>query len=201
MRAIIICGGNVGEYIKSYIKDEDFVICADSGYDRAKAFGISPNVIIGDMDSIKEAPSSENKIVYPARKDFTDSELVVQYALDNGYDEILMFGMIGTRMDHSLANLTLLKQTKGTRAVIIDANNEIYLAENEFTLSGNVGDTVSIIPFEGDVSGITTEGLDYPLEDGTVKSGTTLGISNVMTAKTCKITIKSGCAFIIRSKD
>ncbi len=201
MRAIIICGGNVSEYIKDYIKKDDFIICADSGYDRAEKFGIEPDVIIGDMDSIAKTPTLENRIVYPMRKDFTDSELVVQYALEHGYDEILMFGMIGTRMDHSLANVALLKQTKGKKAVIIDANNEIYFAEEEFILLGKAGDTVSIIPFEGDAVGVTTEGLDYPLDCGIIKSGTTLGISNVMTGEVCKITIKSGSAFIIRSKD
>lgn len=201
MRTVIICGGNVGGYITDYIKHDDFIICADSGYDRAKMFGISPDIIIGDMDSIKETPSVENRIVYPARKDFTDSELVLSYALEHGYDEILMFGMIGTRMDHSLANITLLKQAKAVKAVIIDENNEIYFAENEFTLSGNIGDTVSIVPFEGDISGVTTKGLDYPLDNDTVKCGTTLGVSNVMTDKVCTITIKNGSAFIIRSKD
>lgn len=201
MRAVIICGGNVGEYITDYIKPDDFVICADSGYDRAMKFGIKPDIVIGDMDSVTAVPAEENKIIYPARKDFTDSELAVLYAKEHNYGEILMFGMIGTRMDHSLANITLLKQTRGIKAVIIDANNEIYLLEGEITVSGNVGDTVSIVPFEGDISGVTTSGLDYPLCDGTIKCGTSLGVSNVMTEKNCKITIKNGSAFIIRSKD
>ncbi len=201
MRAIIICGGNVGEYIKEYIRKDDFIICADSGYDRAKAFGIEPDIIIGDMDSIKEPPKSENKIVYPSHKDFTDSELVVKYALEHNYDEIIMFGMIGSRMDHTLSNLMLLKQTKGTDAVIIDSNNEIYFAENEVILSGKCGDIVSIVPFENDAEGITTEGLEYPLTDGRIKIGTTLGVSNVMTGSSCKINIKRGNALIIRSRD
>lgn len=201
MRAIIICGGNVESYIKQYIRADDFIICADSGYDRAKEFGIEPDIIIGDMDSIKELPRTENKLVYPSRKDFTDSELVVRYALEHGYDEIIMFGMIGSRMDHTLANIMLLKQTKDIDAVIVDGNNEIYLAENEFVISGEIGDTISIIPFEGNVEGVTTEGLDYPLSDGRIEIGTTLGVSNVMTDKIAKITIKKGSAFIIRSRD
>ncbi len=201
MRAIIICGGCVGEYIKDYIKPGDFVICADSGFDRASEFNIKPDVVIGDMDSVENGCAFENKIVYPARKDFTDSELVVQYALEHGYDELLMFGMIGTRMDHTLANISLLKQTKDVKSVIIDANNEIYYTENEITISGKVGDVVSIIPFEGDALGVTTEGLDYPLENGCVKSGTTLGVSNIMTGNVCSIAVKNGKAFIIRSKD
>lgn len=201
MRAIIICGGNVGGYINKYLKPDDFVICADSGYDRAKEFNIKPNVIIGDMDSVREFPDGENTIVYPVRKDFTDSELVVKYALENGYDEILMFGMIGSRMDHTLSNLMLLKNTGSVNAVIIDGNNEIYFTKDELTLSGKCGDIVSIIPIEKDVEGITTEGLEYPLQNGKIKLGTTLGVSNVMTVDVCKVAVKNGSVFVIRSKD
>lgn len=201
MRAVIVCGGNVGEYIKKYIKPGDFIICADSGYDRAKKYGIEPDIVIGDMDSVKNGCVHENKLVYPARKDFTDSELAISYALEHGYDELLLFGMIGTRMDHTLANISLLKRLKNVSAVIIDANNEIYFTDNQITLKGCKGDIVSIIPFEGDVLGVTTKGLDYALTDGVIKSGTTLGVSNVMTENECSITVKKGAAFIIRSKD
>ena len=123
MRGVIICGGNVGEYIKDYIKPDDYIICADSGYDRAKAFGITPDIVIGDMDSTKEAEIPFEKIVYPVRKDFTDSEIAVNYAIEKGFEEVLMFGMIGTRMDHTLASISLLSKLQN--AVIIDANNEI----------------------------------------------------------------------------
>lgn len=201
MRAVIICGGNVGEYIKDYIKAGDHIICADSGYDRAERFAITPDIVIGDMDSVESEIIRENKIVYPTRKDFTDSELAVLYALEHGYDDILLFGMTGTRMDHTLANISLLKRLKSVKAVIIDGNNEIYYTDSHIELACTVGDTISIIPFEGDASGITTEGLDYPLENGTVKSGTTLGVSNVAVKNRCGITIKSGSAFVIRSKD
>lgn len=201
MRAVVICGGNVGEYIKAYVKPDDFVICADSGYDRAKMNKIKPNIVIGDMDSAENELAGENTVIYPVRKDFTDGELAVRYVLDNGFCEVLLFGMIGTRMDHTLANISLLKQLKGIDAVIIDANNEIRFTDGKIELSGKKGDIVSIIPFDGDVFGVTTEGLDYPLSDGTVRSGTTLGVSNVMVEDKCRITVKSGSAFIIRSKD
>jgi len=110
-----------------------------------------------------------------------------------------MFGMIGTRMDHSIANITLL--SKIPNATIIDANNEVYFAEGKFTLSGRIGDTVSIIPFKEDVLVARSTGLDYPLLNTTVKLGTTLGVSNAMTENQCEIEIEKGSAFIIRSKD
>ena len=199
MRGIIICGGKVGEYIKDYIKPDDFVICADSGYDRAKAFGITPDIVIGDMDSTCEKEIPFEKITYPVRKDFTDSELAVNYAKEKGFDSVLMFGMIGTRMDHSLANISLLSQLDD--AVIIDANNEIYFADGKFTLSGKIGDTISIIPYKEDILVAKSKGLDYPLLNITIKCGTTLGVSNAMIENECEIEIEKGSAFIIRSRD
>lgn len=199
MRAVIICGGDVGEYIKEYVKDGDFVICADSGYDRAKKYDIVPDLVLGDMDSVEATDYPDDSIIYPVRKDFTDSELAVMYAREKGCGEILLFGMIGTRMDHTLANITLLPRLEN--AVIINANNEIRFIRKSITLRGKRGDTISIIPYPGDISGVTTCGLDYPLTGGEIKAGTTLGVSNVMTADECTVTIEKGTAFIIRSKD
>ncbi|MDD6736115.1 MAG: thiamine diphosphokinase [Clostridiales bacterium] len=201
MRAVIICGGYVGEYIKDYIRTDDFIICADSGYDRAAKYDIEPDIIIGDMDSVNIDTSDKNRIVYPTHKDCTDGELTVIYALEHGFSEVILFGMIGSRMDHTLANISLLKQLKNIDAVIIDDHNEIRFTDGKITLSGNVGDTVSFIPFIGDCEGVTTEGLEYELLNDTVKSGTSLGVSNVMTEKQCSFFIKKGEAFIIRSKD
>lgn len=199
MRGVIICGGNVGDYIKDYIKPEDFVICADSGYDHAKKFGILPDIVIGDMDSTKYSDIPEEKMLYPKRKDFTDSELAIMYAEEKGFDSVLMFGMIGSRMDHSLANIGMLSRIKNVR--IIDSNNEIYFVEKEISITGKQGDIISILPFKEDLYGVSTYGLDYPLENGTIKCGTSLGISNVMLEDTCRIKIEKGEALIIRSKD
>ena len=201
MRAVIICGGNVGEYITEYISEGDFIVCADSGYDSAVKFGIRPDMLIGDMDSVKSDYKHEKTVVYPTHKDCTDSEIVIQYVKKHGYDEVLLFGMIGTRMDHTLANLGLLKYFCNENAKIIDAHNEIFLSDGEIILHGKKSDTVSIIPFEGDLIGVTTENLEYPLYNHNILSGTSLGISNVMTDEICKINIKEGKAFIIKSKD
>ena len=201
MRAIVICGGCVGEYILNYVKSDDYIICADSGYDRAKKFGIKPDIIIGDMDSVKADLEDNSTIIYPQKKDFTDSELALFHAKEKGATEILMFGMIGTRMDHSYANISLLLNCRDADAVIIDGNNIIRMVFDEISIKGEIGDAVSILPFSGDVQGVTTKGLEYPLSDSTLKMGTSLGVSNKMTEKECCITIKKGAALVIRSND
>lgn len=199
MRAAVICGGDVGEYIREYIRQDDFVICADSGYDRALKYGIVPNIVLGDMDSTEYENYPKDTLVYPCRKDFTDSELAVMYALEKGFKNAVLFGMLGTRMDHSLANLMLLPRFE--EASIINANNEIYFTKKEIILSGVPGDIISIIPFPGDATGVVTGGLDYPLSGETLFAGKTRGISNVMTENQCKITLSGGSAFVIRSRD
>ncbi len=199
MRGIIICGGSVGSYIKKYLKNGDYIICADSGYDHAKKYGIKPDIIIGDMDSVKADIDGENILRFPVHKDFTDSELAIFHAKERGCREILMFGMTGTRMDHTLANISLLKYARN--AVIIDKHNEIHYVDDEISLEGKTGDTVSIVPFEGKIVGVYTNGLYYKLEDGIVESGTSFGISNVMVENRCSISIRSGAAFVIKSRD
>lgn len=201
MRAIIIGGGDVGDYIIDYVQENDYIICADSGFDSAVKYGLLPNVVIGDMDSVKGDYSEENVIIYPSRKDYTDSDLAIMYALDNGYTDVLLFGMTGTRMDHSFANLSLLLKCKDINAVIINSNNIIRMVFDKIVIEGEIGDTVSILPFSGNLMGVTTKGLEYPLDNDSIKIGTSLGVSNKMSEKRCEITVKEGIALVIRSKD
>jgi len=201
MKAILIAGGNVSDYDKLYINENDYVICADSGYDRAKKLGIIPDVVIGDMDSVKSTEIKSEKIVYPTRKDYTDSELIMEYAKNNGFDELILLGFIGTRMDHTITNLSLLLNYSESDAVIINENNEIRLARDKNIIKGKKGDIVSIIPFGGDLRGIFTHNLEYTLKNENLYLGFGRGVSNVMTSDECTITIESGKGLIIKSRD
>ena len=197
MRAVIIGNGTVKNYnkIKEIIKSDDFVICADGGYYHAQKCGIVPDLIIGDFDSSQIPDNDIQKCIYPKRKDFTDSEISVMYACDNGYDEIVMFGMTGTRLDHTLNNMLLLFRCKNS--CIIDDNNEIYPLTDKFHISGKKGKTLSIIPIGGDLCGLITKGLDYPLDNETIHLGESRGNSNVITEDSCEITVNSGKGFVI----
>ena len=167
----------------------------------SKRLGILPDIVIGDMDSVRGDYSAENIKVYPTRKDYTDSELVIDYAIETGFTELLLFGMTGTRMDHTYANLSLLLKCRDIDAVIIDSNNIIRMVFDKVTIDGKRGDTVSILPFCGDVIGVTTTGLEYPLNNSVIKIGTSLGVSNKMTDNVCTVEIKAGTALVLRSND
>ena len=167
MRAVIIGNGQIYdyEYIGGKIRKNDYIICADGGYKHAKAMNIRPEVVIGDMDSIGDNDYDGEVINLPIRKDFTDSEVCVKFVLLKDFDEIIMLGFTGTRVDHTIANIMLLKQISesGKKGRIIDEHNEIIYAENDNIIYGKKGDIISIIPIGKDLLGITTNGLDYPL--------------------------------------
>ena len=198
MRAVIIGSGEIKDYekAKSRICAEDYIICADGGYDHAVKMGIKPDILIGDFDSIKRVPEDIEQVQYPTRKDMTDSHIALELAKENGYDEMLLLGFTGDRADHSLTNILLL--INYPEAVIADDNNEIRLIKDAVELSGNIGDTLSIIPICGDLTGITTSGLEYPLDNETLYLGDSRGVSNVMTAEKCVITCKGGMGLVIR---
>ena len=202
MNAVIIAGGTITDYkeTKKYIPENAYIICADSGYDHAIKMGLKPDILIGDMDSIK-SQRDVKEVVYPVRKDYTDSELVLEYAVDNGYNNLLLLGFIGTRMDHTLTNISLLFKYKDINAVMVDGNNEIYVARTDNIIKGKKGDLISIIPLGGELTGVTTENLEYPLTEESLFFGEGRGVSNVMTDTECRITVKSGNGLIIKSRD
>ena len=203
MKAVLVAGGTVSEFerLKEFIKTGDAVICADSGYDYVIGLDIIPDIVIGDMDSVRSTDIKARKIIYPKRKDFTDSELVMEYAVKNGYDELVLFGFTGSRMDHTLANISMLCRYSDKNAVMIDKNNEIRAAKGENIIEGKKGDIVSIIPAGGNLCGVTTENLEYPLKNETLYFGEGRGVSNVMTKDSCIIRTKSGSGLIIKSTD
>ncbi len=205
MRAVIIGNGAITNYdkIKKQLRCDDYIICADGGYNHTKELGVKPWVVIGDMDSIGDNDYDGEIINLPIRKDFTDSEVCVKYILLKHFDEVMMLGFTGKRQDHAISNMLLLKQFADTetKAYIVDENNEIYFTNSENTIYGKKGDIVSIIPITGNLCGVTTKGLDYPLNDETLIFGESRGVSNIMTSDKCTITIKSGFGFIIKARD
>ena len=198
MRAVIIGNGDIKdyEYIKGKISETDFIICADGGYNHALKIGITPDVLLGDFDSASGFEDVADRIEYPMRKDFTDGELAVMYAVEHGYDSVALIAMTVDRLDHTMADILLLDKCRN--GVVIDDNNEIYLLKDKLSINGKKGQTLSIIPINGDAQGITTSGLEYPLCDETLYFASSRGISNVMLADKCEITIKNGMALVIK---
>lgn len=207
--AIIFSGGDVdGDplFYKRYIHKDDYIVCADSGAEHVLKLGLFPSAVLGDMDSIKPETLKKlkeqnvNIIKYKSEKDYTDTELAIKYALEIKPNEIIIFGAIGDRIDHSLANIQLLIYilSKGYNARIINRKNEAVLINKSVVIKGEKGTTISLIPLTEKVRGVVTKNLYYPLKNETLTIGTTRGISNVMTNDEANITIKTGLLLIIK---
>ena len=197
MRGIIIGSGNIKDYdyIRSLIKEDDCIICADGGYNHAKKMGLIPSVVIGDMDSITDFDDDVKTIKYPCDKDFTDGELCVKYAKEQGIDEILLLAMTSERLDHTLSNIMMMSAFANSK--IVDEANEIYFLRDRLTIENKKGKSLSIIPVNGDMEGITTQGLLYPLHNETLYFGECRGNSNVITEDKCEIRVQKGMSLVV----
>jgi thiamine pyrophosphokinase len=211
MTAVIICNGSVSDYkhYDKYFENAEYVICADGGAVHARKFGILPDVLIGDFDSIPEdiLTNFEDQGVevlrYPIEKDLTDTELAVNYACEKGFTSIVFIGALGTRFDHSLSNIFMLKGLldRGINGTIVDEHNEITIIKDSILLKKEKGIKISLLPLSAATEGVTTEGLCYPLNEETLKMGSTRGISNEFVSDVAQIGISGGLLVVIKSND
>lgn len=211
MFAVIVCNGSIIDYSyhKKFFEGADFIVCADGGASHLKKLGMEPHVLLGDFDSISRKhleyyASLKVKILkFPKEKDMTDTELAVNVAVDRGYKDIVIIGGTGTRLDHTMSNIFLLKQMldRGVRGRIINEYNEIYLTADSIEVKAEEGFNISLLPATERVEGITTRGLYYPLKGETLEMGSSKGVSNEFVADTAHISITSGLLMVIKSRD
>ncbi|MCC0642993.1 MULTISPECIES: thiamine diphosphokinase [unclassified Clostridioides] len=212
MKICIVLNGEIEDYkiTRDIILKEcyDCIICADGGANHTYKMDIIPDYILGDLDSVEEEKINFyiNQGVkfekFPSKKDETDTELCLFLAKTIKANHIDFFGALGGRIDHTLANIKLLYYLKedGIYSRILSDKEEMYIVENEeFTLFGNKGDTISVIAVKGDAKGVTLTGLEYPLDDYYMKYSVPIGISNVMLGNSCKIKVEQGCVLVVRN--
>ena len=212
MKICIVLNGEVENYtkIRDFItkEDYDYIICADGGANHTYNMEITPDYIIGDLDSVDEKLVSYYKNTgvkfekFPAKKDETDTELCIYLARDLNATIIDFIEALGGRIDHSITNINLLYYLKEMDIIprIISEKEEMYIAVNEeITISGNVGDIVSVIAINGDADGVTLKNLEYPLDNYYMKYGVPIGMSNVMLSNECKVKVKKGNLIIIKN--
>ncbi len=208
---VVIASGHMTDYNKftDVLASADVIIAADGGLNHLKKMNIPPTIMLGDFDSIdsidafkKYFPKAEVK-VFEVRKDYTDSELAIRTAIEYNPEQITLLAVTGNRLDHSLANVMLLKTIydAGIAGVILDEDNIIRYTEQNIILTGEIGSNMSLVPVGSSVTGITLKGFEYPLNDATLEFGSTTGISNVFSKESASIEIKSGRVLILQSSD
>lgn len=206
---VIVAGGEITDYgwIKAQIAGADYIICADGGTRHASALKLTPQLIIGDMDSIdKEVLQSYRqwgtKIKhYPREKDEVDTELAIMEGVKLGYKDILLVGATGGRLDHTLANIHLISKaaTEGIRVTIIDEHHRLYIITPQIPahIKGAVGDVISLIPITERVTGVHSQGLKWELNDRTFTLGHPFGISNELVAPTARVEVEQGLLLVV----
>ena len=207
MKAFIYTGGIIDpQNITEHPKGDDLVIAADSGYRNAIALGEKPTIILGDMDSIKETelPKDAEILKVPAEKDFTDTQLAVNTAIEKGADEIMIIGGLCGRLDHTLSNLSILDDLGAHKihAVITDGRNRVRYLNSTSTLIAKSGyKYVSILAISKRLKGVSVEGCKYPLSNATLTRSYQYAVSNEITGNCALISVRKGECYIVESKD
>lgn len=189
-RAVLFINGDLAELPSLKLKKTDFLIGVDGGTRLAQRLGLKPDIIIGDFDSYPDPPAPS---LLKPDQDHTDTEFALDYCFKHGYKDIILVGLLGTRLDHLLTNIFLGSRFNLT---IIEGRQTLYFCPSGFHLEGRAGDIVSLIPLT-DCSGIKTIGLKWRLQGDSLKVGTTRGVSNVMIGKTCRISLKKGRLLVV----
>ena len=188
------------------IRLDSLVIGVDGGTCHLSSFNLTPQIVIGDMDSLPTADlvrleSNGTRILrHPPEKDETDFELALNHVIQQGCNEILVFGALGGRTDQWMANILLpLVYMDKARIVLLRGSEELTYINSRAVIHGSTGDTLSLMPVTGDASGIKTTGLRYPLESETLIFGRSRGISNELTDSDATITVSSGILLCIHT--
>ena len=203
MKCLIIAGSPEfdPELIREQSKSCDLIICADRGYSHAKKSGVVPDIVIGDFDSCEDELSGSFEVIkLNTDKDFTDTLVCADKAVERGCDEITVLSATGGRLDHTLANLYLLSYIadKCKKASLVSKKERIeLLTKGKTVFAGLNGLTFSLFPFGSESVFLSVSGARYELESYRLKSSLPIGASNVFSSDSCEIEILDGNALII----
>lgn len=214
MTAYIFTGGEIAvgsmDELGLHMSEADLIIAADSGYNNASRLGVRPGLLLGDLDSIDRkslAPDELEhieKIIVPAIKDDTDTQLAVDTALERGADEIIIIGGLGGRLDHTLSTVFLLEyiKDKGARGVITDGRNRVRIMESGEELTIKRGyKYLSLVGLTDTCEGVSISGVFYPLKDAVLERKYAFAVSNEITADAAEISLSKGILLVIESRD
>ena len=213
MRAIIFANGQFPDVkdARDLIRPADLVIAADGGTRHALAAGVTPHVVIGDLDSISpderaRVEAAGGQIVrFSPYKDETDLELALHHAVRQGATEVVVLAALGGRLDQTVANLLLLALPvlKGLDVRVVEGPQVAFLirgGDGAVLIEGQPGDTVSLIPLGGDAVGVTAVGLEWPLYEDRLRFGLARGVSNVLTAGQARVRVRRGLLLCVLTR-
>ena len=200
MRCCIFGAGDYHGERLDLVKDS-YVIAADGGLLHTARYGIQPGLAVGDFDSLGSLPQGVKTLTFPVMKDDTDMALAVKEALDYGCDSFYLFGGMGGRLDHTLANMSLVLSLagQGKSAYLIGKDCVItsLCAGEKLWFSSACRGTLSVFAAGDRAEGVTLSGLLYPFTNGCLTNERALGVSNHFTAEAATVTLTSGKLYLL----
>ena len=178
----------------------DLVVAADGGLEYLRQLHILPQHILGDFDSLGYQPEGENVAAYPPEKDDTDMMLAVKYGLEKGCDTFLIYGSLGGRLSHTMANLQTLRFLceKGCRGALVDGGSIVTMIQNErLCLAQTCAGMLSVFAQGGRAEGVSIRGLKYNVENVSFTTDYPLGTSNEFVGEDAQIEVRSGTLLLI----
>ncbi len=209
MKAVVVADGEPDSRDAAHLTDADLIVAADGGAAWLDAIGVTPSLLVGDLDSIDGAlldrlRAAEVRVEHHSPdKDASDGELALRRAADSGADEIVVLGGLGgDRLDHELANLLLiadpsLRGVRDLRLVRGGTSVRVLSASDGLRLAGRVGDLVSLLPIGGDAEGVRTQGLRFPLDGERLTLGPSRGLSNVVVEPPASVSLERGTLLVV----
>ncbi|MBE6622022.1 MAG: thiamine diphosphokinase [Ruminococcaceae bacterium] len=184
----------------AYVTEGAFVIAADGGLDKLNALHITPDLILGDFDSLGDRPMGENVLTFPVEKDDTDTMLAIKEAVKRGYKTLYISGGVGGRLDHTIANIQSLwfADRLGVRAFLVGQGQTLtVLTDGEACFSADCRGKISLFSMGDRADGVTVKGLKYETEGITLSGSFPLGVSNEFTERAAQVKVEKGTLLLI----
>lgn len=202
-RCVIVGGADIGnyEYLRTCLRQEDFVVYCDSGLRHREPLGAEPDLIVGDFDSHENPHLAAETIVLPCEKDDTDTVYAIKELVRRGYEDFLLLGVVGARLDHTLGNVSALLylHSLGKRAVLVDDYSEMEIVSDRTVYIPERYAFFSLLNITGCAEGITVRNAKYPLENAAITCEYQYGISNeVLPGKEAAVSVAKGRLLLIK---
>ena len=204
-RCVIVGGADIHnyEYIREKLCADDYVIFCDSGLKHLSKLQVRPGLIVGDFDSHENPHLDVETIVLPCEKDDTDTVFAVKEAVRRGFEEFLLIGVVGARLDHTLGNVSILLylDSLGKKGCIIDDYSEMEIVSDKPVSICDRYAFFSLLNITGCAKGITITGAKYPLNGDEITCEYQYGISNeVLPGKEAMVSVAHGRLLLVKNR-
>ena len=198
---VIFCAGRFNGLIEP-VNENEYLIAADGGLTHMEQLGLTPNMILGDFDSLGYVPQGAQ--VFPVEKDDTDAMLAVRKGLELGCKRFLLYGSLdGSRLDHTVANFQTLQflADRGAEGYLVGCDYIATVVKNgTLTFDESCEGVLSVFCMGKDAEGVTIKGAKYELEEGSLTAGFPLGVSNHFVGKKTTISVEKGSLLVLYQK-